>query len=200
MANSRPGQKIKMTSIDELLCVPDSSGTTEIAIISAGGVVECESIKVAGTSFDEAIVKYIRRKHNMLIGSQMISPLITAFSPTTTRPLEIILPSKEPSILMSLGEVISPLITVPVEIRLTSLTFTVGSIVFAIFYIVLHIIFSSGPKTKRRRNYTSPLPWQFLYFFPLPHGQGSLRPIFLSATTGVLLFCSPLVERLLRFV
>lgn len=32
MANNRPGQKIKMTSIDELLCVPDSSGTTEIAI------------------------------------------------------------------------------------------------------------------------------------------------------------------------
>ena len=43
-------------------------GTTEIAIISVGGVVECESIKVAGASFDEAIVKYIRRKHNMLIG------------------------------------------------------------------------------------------------------------------------------------
>ena len=32
MANNRPGQKIKMTSIDELLCVPDSSGATEIAI------------------------------------------------------------------------------------------------------------------------------------------------------------------------
>ena len=32
MPNNRPGQKIKMTSIDELLCVPDSSGTTEIAI------------------------------------------------------------------------------------------------------------------------------------------------------------------------
>lgn len=43
-------------------------GTTEIAIVSAGGVVECESIKVAGGSFDEAIVKYVRRKHNMLIG------------------------------------------------------------------------------------------------------------------------------------
>ena len=43
-------------------------GTTEIAIISAGGVVECESIKVAGASFDEAIVKYVRRKYNMLIG------------------------------------------------------------------------------------------------------------------------------------
>ena len=32
MANNRPGQKIKMTSIDELLCVPDSFGTTEIDI------------------------------------------------------------------------------------------------------------------------------------------------------------------------
>jgi rod shape-determining protein MreB len=43
-------------------------GTTEIAVVSASGVVTCESIKVAGTSFDEAIVKYVRRKHNMLIG------------------------------------------------------------------------------------------------------------------------------------
>ena len=43
-------------------------GTTEIAIISAGGVVECESIKIAGASFDEAIAKYVRRKHNMLVG------------------------------------------------------------------------------------------------------------------------------------
>ena len=32
MADKRPGQKIKMTSIDELLCVPDSSGTTEISV------------------------------------------------------------------------------------------------------------------------------------------------------------------------
>ena len=43
-------------------------GTTEIAIVSVGGDVECDSIKVAGASFDEAIVKFIRRKHNMLIG------------------------------------------------------------------------------------------------------------------------------------
>ena len=37
-------------------------------MISAGGVVECESIKTAGGSFDEAIVKYIRKKYGMLIG------------------------------------------------------------------------------------------------------------------------------------
>ena len=43
-------------------------GTTEIAVVSLGGVVECESIKTAGDEFDEAIVKYIRRKYNILIG------------------------------------------------------------------------------------------------------------------------------------
>ena len=43
-------------------------GTTEIAIVSAGGVVECESIKVAGSSFDESIVKFIRQKYDLLIG------------------------------------------------------------------------------------------------------------------------------------
>jgi rod shape-determining protein MreB len=43
-------------------------GTTEVGVVSLGGVVESESIKTAGGAFDEAIVKYIRRKHNLLIG------------------------------------------------------------------------------------------------------------------------------------
>ena len=43
-------------------------GTTDIAVISLGGVVVSESIKVAGDSFDEAIVKYVRRRYNLLIG------------------------------------------------------------------------------------------------------------------------------------
>ena len=43
-------------------------GTTEVAVVANGGVVSCNSIKVAGQSFDEAIVRYIRKKYNMLIG------------------------------------------------------------------------------------------------------------------------------------
>lgn len=35
----------------------------------------------------------------------------------------------------------------------------------------------------------NPLPWQFLYFLPLPHGQSSLRPILGAATTGVCFTC-----------
>lgn len=43
-------------------------GTTDIAVMSLGDVVASESIKIAGKRLDDAIVKYIRRKHSMLIG------------------------------------------------------------------------------------------------------------------------------------
>lgn len=45
-------------------------GTSDIAVISLGGVVVSESIKVAGDKFDEAIIRYVRRKHNVLIGER----------------------------------------------------------------------------------------------------------------------------------
>ena len=62
------GAGIDISKADGHMIIDIGGGTTEAALISAGGVVECESIKVAGTSFDEAIVRYVRRKHNMLIG------------------------------------------------------------------------------------------------------------------------------------
>ena len=62
------GAGVDISRPDGHMIIDVGGGTTEIAIISAGGVVECESIKVAGASFDEAIVKYIRRKYNMLVG------------------------------------------------------------------------------------------------------------------------------------
>ena len=43
-------------------------GTADIAVISLSGVVESASIKVAGDQFNEAVVKYMRRKHNILVG------------------------------------------------------------------------------------------------------------------------------------
>lgn len=45
-------------------------GTTDVAVISLGGMVVRESIKVAGDKFDEAIIKYIRKKHKLMIGER----------------------------------------------------------------------------------------------------------------------------------
>ena len=62
------GAGVDISKPDGHMVIDIGGGTTEVAIISAGGVVECESIKVAGTSFDEAIVKFIREKYNVRIG------------------------------------------------------------------------------------------------------------------------------------
>ena len=50
-------------------------GTTDVAVISLSGVVASESIKIAGDSFDEALIKYIKRKHNVLIGESTAEEL-----------------------------------------------------------------------------------------------------------------------------
>ena len=62
------GAGVDISKADGHMVIDIGGGTTEVAIISAGGVVECESIKVAGEAFDEAIVRYIRNKHNVRIG------------------------------------------------------------------------------------------------------------------------------------
>jgi rod shape-determining protein MreB len=52
------------------MIVDIGGGTTDIAVISLGGTVVSTSVKVAGDDFDEAIVRYMRKKHNLLIGDR----------------------------------------------------------------------------------------------------------------------------------
>lgn len=51
------------------MIVDIGGGTTDIAVIALSAIVESASLRVAGDQFDEALVKYLRRKHNALIGS-----------------------------------------------------------------------------------------------------------------------------------
>ena len=57
------------------MIVDIGGGTTDIAVISLGGSVESTSLKVAGDKFDEAIVKYIKKKHNVMIGERTAEDL-----------------------------------------------------------------------------------------------------------------------------
>ena len=52
------------------MIVDIGGGTTDVAVISLGGTVESDSIKVAGDDFDNAIVRYMRLKYNMLVGDR----------------------------------------------------------------------------------------------------------------------------------
>ena len=52
------------------MVVDIGGGTTDIAVLSLGGVVQARSLRCAGNAMDEAIVRYIRRNHQLLIGEQ----------------------------------------------------------------------------------------------------------------------------------
>lgn len=62
------GAGLPITEPTGNLIVDIGGGTTEIAVISLGGIVCSKSIKMAGDKFDEAIIQFLKRKHNMLIG------------------------------------------------------------------------------------------------------------------------------------
>lgn len=64
------GAGINIAAPNGHMVVDIGGGTTDIAVLSLGGVVVSESIKVAGDKFDEAIIRYVRRKHNVLTGER----------------------------------------------------------------------------------------------------------------------------------
>ena len=64
------GAGIDISTPNGHMIVDIGGGTTDIAVISLGGVVVSESIKVSGDKFDEAIIRYVRRRHNVLIGER----------------------------------------------------------------------------------------------------------------------------------
>lgn len=69
------GAGIDITEPEGIMIIDIGGGTTDIAVISMGGIVTSTSVKVAGDKFDEHIVKYMRRKYNLFIGDRMAEKL-----------------------------------------------------------------------------------------------------------------------------
>ncbi|HEX7389104.1 MAG TPA: rod shape-determining protein [Acidiphilium sp.] len=62
------GAGLPVTEPSGSMVVDVGGGTTEVAVISLGGIVYSRSVRVGGDKMDEAIISYIRRSHNLLIG------------------------------------------------------------------------------------------------------------------------------------
>jgi len=69
------GAGIDISRAKGSMLVDIGGGTTDIAVISLGGPVVSSSIKIAGDNFDEAIIRYMRKAHNMLIGERSAEDL-----------------------------------------------------------------------------------------------------------------------------
>lgn len=83
------GAGLDIAKADGNMVVDICGGTTDIAVISLGGIVESTSIKIAGDKFDDAIVKYIRRKHNVLIGDRTSEEIKRQIGCVYARPEEL---------------------------------------------------------------------------------------------------------------
>ena len=62
------GAGLPVTEPSGSMVVDIGGGTTEVAVISLGGIVYARSVRVGGDKMDEAVISYIRRAHNLLIG------------------------------------------------------------------------------------------------------------------------------------
>lgn len=85
------GTGVDISKPDGRLVIDIGSGKTDVAVVSLNGVVECRSIKTAGAAFDEAIVRYIRSKHNIVIGMRTAEELkrsIGGIIPRENNPVE----------------------------------------------------------------------------------------------------------------
>ena len=89
------------------MIVDIGGGTTDIAVISLGGTVVSTSIKIAGDDFDEAIVRYMRKKHNLLIGERTAEDIKIKIGSAYRRPEPISLDVKGRNLVTGLPKTIS---------------------------------------------------------------------------------------------
>lgn len=64
------GSNVDIAQPTGTMIVDIGGGTTDIAVISLGGIVVSESLRIAGNEFDESIIRYVRHKENLLIGDR----------------------------------------------------------------------------------------------------------------------------------
>jgi rod shape-determining protein MreB and related proteins len=64
------GAGINIAEPTGTMIVDVGGGTTDVAVISLGGIVVSESLRIAGNEFDESIIRYVRHKENLLIGER----------------------------------------------------------------------------------------------------------------------------------
>src|SRR5438093_18744 len=70
VSHAPPVASLPVTEPAGNMVVDIGGGTTEVAVISLAGIVVAKSIRVAGDKMDEAIVAYIKRKYNLLVGER----------------------------------------------------------------------------------------------------------------------------------
>ena len=86
------GADLDISRPEGIFVIDIGGGTSDIAVISLGGIVASTSLKVAGDRMDEAIIKYMRKKHKLYIGERMAETLKKEIGTASPRPEEVTYP------------------------------------------------------------------------------------------------------------
>jgi len=101
------GAGLDISKPDGHMVIDIGGGTTDIAVLSISGVVESESLKAGGDAFDESLVKYIKRKHNVLIGENTAEELKKSIGCVFPRPETVAVEVKGRCLLTGLPRVVA---------------------------------------------------------------------------------------------
>lgn len=86
------------------LIVDIGAGTTDIAVVSMGGIAVCDSFKTASNDFDAQIARYIRKEYNIEIGPLMAESIKKQIGTVVERPVEIAMVAKGRNVFTGLPE------------------------------------------------------------------------------------------------
>lgn len=114
------------------MIVDIGGGTTDVAVISLGGAVVSTSLKVAGDNFDEAIIRYMRKQHNLLIGERTAESLKIDIGTAFERAELISMDVRGRNLITGLPKTI----TVTSDEMLFALNEAVASIIEAVYYVL----------------------------------------------------------------
>jgi len=101
------GAGLDITQPDGHMVIDIGGGTTDIAVLSLSGVVGSESLKAGGDAFDDALIRFIKRKYNMLIGELTAEELKKGIGCVFPRPDEIAVEVKGRCLLTGLARFVA---------------------------------------------------------------------------------------------
>ena len=101
------GAGIDISRAEGNMVIDMGGGTTDIAVLSLSGVVESVSLKAGGEAFDDALIKFIKRKHNVLIGETTAEELKKGIGCVFPRPDSVAIEVKGRDLMTGLPRVIA---------------------------------------------------------------------------------------------
>ena len=101
------GTGLDITKPNGHMVIDIGGGTTDIAVLSLSGVVESTSLKAGGDAYDEALIRYIKRRHNILIGDNTAEELKKSIGCVFPRPEVVAVEVKGRCLLTGLPRVVA---------------------------------------------------------------------------------------------